>query len=505
MAMPLSALPKAVGLDTSEVAKGEFPHRANKPCNWDKIIPFPDVDQYMIEKWSKKDRKDFIERHAVLKVESGGFFDFRKLLMDYCSADVTVLRKVVLKLRTDFRTLTKIDILDHVTIASACRNFYAVDQMIVNEIAIISPNGYQPNRKNSIEATEWLEYQNSCVVGGDIEHGRNGKEVKVGKYFVDGYDRHRDTVYEYNGCAFHGHPDCTNPDDKAPFSNRTMAQVFEETEKKRCYLEDVRHLEVVTMWSCQWRKERLEGDAKDFLSGCKIRQPMDLKKLFCGGRCNASKLKYECKEGEKAHHLDICSLYPSVNKHEEYPVGHPEIILGGFKDPKEYFGFIHCKVLAPDRDLFPCLPSKMFGKLIFTLCTKCAEEKRQDFCPHTDEERAMVGHWCTPEIHYALDHGYKILEIYEVWHWEERRKGFFAAFVNIFVKIKAEASGWPAGCDTEETKQAYISELFLKEGVTLDWDKIEKNPGLKAIAKMMLNSFWGKFGELINNNLHDGF
>ena len=32
-----------------------------------------------------------------------------------------------------------------------------------------------------------------------------------------------------------------------------------------------------------------------------------------------------------------------------------------------------------------------------------------------------------------------------------------------------------------------------KEGIELDPEKIEKNPGLRTLAKMMLNSMWGKF------------
>ena len=36
------------------------------------------------------------------------------------------------------------------------------------------------------------------------------------------------------------------------------------------------------------------------------------------------------------------------------------------------------------------------------------------------------------------------------------------------------------------------------EGIELDSNKIEKNPGLRSLAKLMLNSFWGKFGQCPN-------
>ena len=100
-----------------------------------------------------------------------------------------------------------------------------------------------------------------------------------------------------------------------------------------------------------------------------------------------------------------------------------------------------------------------------------------------------------------MDHGYQIVEVYEVWHWPDSRTGFFGTFIDTFLKIKTEASGWPTSCVSDDGKRAYVKEQFDKEGITLDWNKIEANPGLKAIAKMMLNSFWGKFGKYAANLL----
>ena len=43
---------------------------------------------------------------------------------------------------------------------------------------------------------------------------------------------------------------------------------------------------------------------------------------------------------------------------------------------------------------------------------------------------------------------------------------------------------------TDEQKQAYIDEYMEHEGVKLDSAKIEKNPGLRQLSKLCLNSFW---------------
>ena len=46
-ALRLDQFPKSVGLGDI-AAKGSFPHRVNKPENWDKIIAFPSPEDYDI-------------------------------------------------------------------------------------------------------------------------------------------------------------------------------------------------------------------------------------------------------------------------------------------------------------------------------------------------------------------------------------------------------------------------------------------------------------------------
>ena len=48
------------------------------------------------------------------------------------------------------------------------------------------------------------------------------------------------------------------------------------------------------------------------------------------------------------------------------------------------------------------------------------------------------------------------------------------------------------------SQQQYIDNYRDKEGITLEADKIQKNPGRRSLAKMMLNSFWGKYGQQRN-------
>ena len=124
--------------------------------------------------------------------------------------------------------------------------------------------------------------------------------------------------------------------------------------------------------------------------------------------------------------------------------------------------------------------------------------ERTEICTHTAEQRCLIGTWCTPELQKAVEKGYKIQKIYEVWHFPQTQKGLFAEYVNKWLKNKTEASGWPKTCDTDTGKSEYIREYYEREGVQLEPEKIAKNAGRKQVAKLMLNSFWGKFGEKPN-------
>ena len=104
-----------------------------------------------------------------------------------------------------------------------------------------------------------------------------------------------------------------------------------------------------------------------------------------------------------------------------------------------------------------------------------------------------MGTWCSPELNKAVELGYKVTYIYEVWHFEETMVGLFEDYVNTWLKIKQEASGWPDRVgEDEEKRQPYIRDYYEHQGIWLEYDKIQHNPGLRSLSKMMLNSIWGK-------------
>lgn len=51
----------------------------------------------------------------------------------------------------------------------------------------------------------------------------------------------------------------------------------------------------------------------------------------------------------------------------------------------------------------------------------------------------------------------------------------------------------------ENAKQKYIEQYYEKEDILLNYSNIKTNSGLRSLVKLMLNSFWGEFGQ--SNNL----
>jgi len=68
-------------------------------------------------------------------------------------------------------------------------------------------------------------------------------------------------------------------------------------------------------------------------------------------------------------------------------------------------------------------------KLLFPLCLECIVKKCRK-CHHTEDERMITGTWSTIEVNKAIEKGYKIEEIYEVWNFEKKSDKLFKGYVN---------------------------------------------------------------------------
>ena len=103
-------------------------------------------------------------------------------------------------------------------------------------------------------AIQWLTRE-SDRAGCTIRHQGNGREKRIGKLPVDGWCAETRTAYQFHGCFWHGCPKChTDPEETNPKNNKTMATLLADTKKHTTYLR--RHVKVVEMWECDWKRER---------------------------------------------------------------------------------------------------------------------------------------------------------------------------------------------------------------------------------------------------------
>ena len=167
--------------------------------------------------------------------------------------------------------------------------------------------------------------------------------------------------------------------------------------------------------------------------------------------------------------------------------------------------------MLPPPDLYlPLLPLKINGKLVFSLCRTCAELQQTAKCRHSPNKRALSETWTSVEVQKAVSLGYEVLQIHEVWHYPTITQynhatgegGLFAKYMNDFITIKMEASGYPSHVTTDEEKQSFVEEMKKVEGVTLAPAKVKKNPGARAVAKLCLNNLWGKLAQRSNMSQH---
>lgn len=546
--MPLSRLPKTFGLQN--VKKGDFPHLFNKKENYGYKGPYPSLEHYAVNNRSTQDRQALIEWHETIK---NRVFDFELELLDYCRNDVRILSESCLKFRGDFMQVTEgLDPFLYMTIASATmnvfkRNFLKEELQVVSleeaedafrekrppthktvsmtfqeasrrkdiksksfissDVALTPHNGYMNRDNFSYASIAWLHWQ-ELLRGVTIRHALSLEgefHVPNTDYRVDGYCESDNTVYEFYGCLFHGCRKCRiDSSAKVPKTGETAEALYYKTLMREKKIKSL-GFNLVTVWEHDFARQLRENDVLNtFVQNLDLQPNINLREAFYGGRTNACRLYHDAQDDEVIRYLDFTSLYPYTNKYCKYPVGHPEIIVKDFQDLSSYFGIAKVRILPPKTLYHPVLPLVSKGKLKFPLCATCAENETQGPCKCSDRDRSFVGTWCTPELMMAVKKGYQIVKIYQVFHWrntsqyDPKRKdgGLFTDFINKFLKIKQESSGWPEWCGEDPGKrQDYLNSYAENEGILLDPENIEYNPGRRALSKLILNGFWGKYGQ----------
>lgn len=513
--LALSSLPKAYGLEG--IAKGWFPHRFNLPENQNYVGPIPPADNFSPETMRPEERVKFLQWYDE-KVAENYEFDFQREIIFYCQLDVKILRLASLLYRKTFLHCgNTCPFLECSTIASTCLRVFRKNFLRPETISILPRNGYRLGDTQSFKALQWLAWMER-ILGQNITCASRGREVRLKEGpRVDGFCRINGTAIclQFHGDYYHGCPKCfTINREKIMRDGRSMEDRFSQTQKISEKILSFGY-RLIEIWECEFDVQIKENaEMRHFISSQDhLRlEPLEPRNAFFGGRTEACA---KVISGKKMKYVDFRSLYPYICKRGKYPVGHPQVYYGvdcqkmtgsQNNDIAKIEGLIFCAVLPPRNLYHPVLPVRRDEKLVFPLCRSCCEEMFQYDCPHDNEEdRIIEGTWLSDELKTAVEFGYIVKKVYEIWHYkitqyDEATKtgGLFAQYVNQFFKFKTLASGYPADCNTEEERDRYVEKLSREEGIELRKEDIEDNPGKRSVSKLCLNSLWGKLAQREN-------
>ena len=115
------------------------------------------------------------------------------------------------------------------------------------------------------------------------------------------------------------------------------------------------------------------------------------------------------------------------------------------------------------------------------------------------------------ELKYAEKLGYKVLCVYEVHHWVHWSRNQFAPYILHLFKTKLLASSIP--CDENNVPYEFdtfrplyntvVADYVAKYGLDVEpevyeikaTDEFRHDPAKRSLAKLLLNSLWGKLGQ----------
>ena len=113
----------------------------------------------------------------------------------------------------------------------------------------------QAPRRYERMAIDWLEWE-AKNTGQLIRHQGNDKEKVIGRRRlpVDGFCKDTNTVYEFQGCLWHGHR-CWITKDKSvnPINGKSLDDLFKTTQEKIDEIKDQGY-DVKQMWKCEWER-----------------------------------------------------------------------------------------------------------------------------------------------------------------------------------------------------------------------------------------------------------
>ena len=237
--------------------------------------------------------------------------------------------------------------------------------------------------KISIEWLDYVAYRDEV----DIKHAHNHGEQRIGCYLVDGFDSNNNTIYEFNGCYFHGHKCELNTHDFNKKCQVPMSELYRRTIERQQYLES-RGFKVVCIWECEYKNMRkTDENLKDFRFSYK-QEP-------------------NCRSG-----MPVEQIISSIRSDTLFGVVRCDIRVPD--DKKEKFSEM-CPVFKNVDTPFACIGEHMQQ---FVNDNKLTKNPKRGLIGSMFGDNILL---ITPLLKWYLDHGLVVTEIYEVIEYTPNR------------------------------------------------------------------------------------
>jgi len=516
---PSSLRKLADDFGVQEVKKGYFPHSIMSrnffiECmRTEYKVTLPDKNAfeptYSSGKAGDYERKEF--ELFWSQMENVTTWDMRYEAITYCISDTLLLGECVVAFRTNFIEMTKnmtgtdiFDPMSYITLPSAMMSLFLSTSLKPDSIGIIDRG------KILVERDAYARFLYLTA-----EYGEFLLDTYNSAYFFE-----RNHLVLYADCYMTGCVKCFHSgtfNDRIRLFMGTCRKMFDqEITRARGRFVVKPTVEVVSPHTHPL-DTIMTPDIESNL-------PLDPRDAYKGGKVEVFKIVHK----EPLQMCDFVSEYPTtlLGKSKDpiiggfmtefidepdlewpFPIGQPVLMykpaLSSY-DPC-WVGVIKCRVLPPQTLYAPFLSYKVKCKnsyeVLYGNCRSCMDDRSWP-CVHTNEnDRSFYGTWTCAEIHHAIGLGYRLIEIIDVWLYENSSITLFRDFISPFMieKILSKKSGIVDETGSGFTNKGLEIVDYLK---TLSGGKVftpadfSNSPARRTVAKLAQNSFTGKWGEI---------
>ena len=259
-------------------------------------------------------------------------------------------------------------------------------------------NGFKPEKRDKYYLMyEWMDYVAESK-GINVQHKLNtGKEKKVGPYPVDGFDQEHNTIFQFNGCYWHGHLCWLTKSVKDTSWHNERQQRYNKTLETSAYLRS-KGFHVVEMWECQFREQmRNDPNLKAFVESRLPKTPQR--------SVNETEILAGVQSGQLFGMVEVDICVP-----DQWPehFSHPSM------SPQQYFEEMSPLFCTTD------VPFDVIGPHMQTHIRKfgLSQKPRRLLVGGMKARQILLA---TPLLKWYLDHGLQVTKIYQVIEFKPQR------------------------------------------------------------------------------------